>query len=370
MLADHAAAALDWGKRARALGEKLGRDDVVCAVLNNMGSVQRWENLPEARRLLTQSLDMALANDWHEHAAHAYTYLGCGEVELHDLDAGIATLTAGVAYCAERDLDTLRLYMKGWLARACLIRGQWTLAQHEASAVLGDDLATALASFQATDTIARLRLRRGDPAISEAVAELEAFLVSGREFQRLMPFATLAAERAWITGERGDAALALLADARALSAGATASTDIAFWSHILSGSAIDWDERAGDCAKAGMPFEQAVALLQGNEASGRKALALFEHLGASAAADHARHVLAERGIRGPRKSTLANAAGLTTRELSVLRLLADGLSNKAIATSLGISPKTVDHHVSAIIGKLGAQSRGHAVAIAGAQGLF
>ena len=81
-------------------------------------------------------------------------------------------------------------------------------------------------------------------------------------------------------------------------------------------------------------------------------------------------MLAERSISGPCKSTLANAAGLTTRELSVLRLLANGLSNKAIATLLGISPKTVDHHVSAIIGKLGAQSRGHAVAIAVTQGLF
>ena len=149
-----------------------------------------------------------------------------------------------------------------------LSEAQHLLAQRQASAVLGDKLATALARFQATDTIARLRLRRGDPAISEAVAELETFLVSGREFQRLMPFATLAVERAWITGERSYAALAQPAEARSRSPAASVSTDIAFWSHVLGGSAIELDELANDCAKARMPFEQAIALLQGKEGQG------------------------------------------------------------------------------------------------------
>ena len=74
--------------------------------------------------------------------------------------------------------------------------------------------------------------------------------------------------------------------------------------------------------------------------------------------------------RGPRPSTRRNEARLTARELEVLRLLADGLRNAAIAERLFLSPRTVDHHVSAILRKLDVQSRGEAVAEAGRLGLL
>jgi DNA-binding CsgD family transcriptional regulator len=54
------------------------------------------------------------------------------------------------------------------------------------------------------------------------------------------------------------------------------------------------------------------------------------------------------------------AHGLTAREADVLGLLRDQLSNAQIAERLRISPKTVDHHVSSILAKLGVRSRGEA----------
>jgi len=78
-----------------------------------------------------------------------------------------------------------------------------------------------------------------------------------------------------------------------------------------------------------------------------------------------------RGIpRGPRPSTKENAAGLTNRQMDVLALMSDGFANAEIAERLFISPKTVDHHVSAILAKLDAHTRGEAVSIALHSGLI
>ena len=64
------------------------------------------------------------------------------------------------------------------------------------------------------------------------------------------------------------------------------------------------------------------------------------------------------------------AEELTPREAEVLQLLADGLTNKAIAQQLGISGHTVKFHVNAILGKLGVQSRTEAVVQATRLGLL
>jgi DNA-binding NarL/FixJ family response regulator len=61
---------------------------------------------------------------------------------------------------------------------------------------------------------------------------------------------------------------------------------------------------------------------------------------------------------------------LTDREVQVLSLLAEGLSNKAIAARLGISDQTVKFHVASIAGKLGAHNRTEAVRIGVRRGLI
>ena len=101
-------------------------------------------------------------------------------------------------------------------------------------------------------------------------------------------------------------------------------------------------------------------------------LVVFERLGARPAFEMLKARLQALGVkgipRGPRPATRRNPAGLSNRELEVLALLAEGLSNAGIAAQLSISKKTVDHHVSALLGKLGAASRAEALAIARCQG--
>ena len=62
--------------------------------------------------------------------------------------------------------------------------------------------------------------------------------------------------------------------------------------------------------------------------------------------------------------------GLTPREAAILTLIAEGLSNAEIAERLRTSPKTVEHHVGAILAAFDAPSRLRAVQIAREQGVF
>ena len=120
--------------------------------------------------------------------------------------------------------------------------------------------------------------------------------------------------------------------------------------------------------RLGCPYEEAIALAELGEAGAlRTAHEQLRSLGATrAVAIVARRLreLGERVPRGPRLKTDANPAGLTAREVEVLGLLAEGLRNAEIAERLVISPRTVDHHVSAILRKLEVGSRSKAVAAA------
>jgi DNA-binding NarL/FixJ family response regulator len=111
----------------------------------------------------------------------------------------------------------------------------------------------------------------------------------------------------------------------------------------------------------------------GDDKDLRLALGEFQRLGAQPAAAIVARRLRDRGARGlprgPRPATRSNPAHLTAREVEVLGLLVDGLRNAEIADRLFLSVKTVDHHVSAILRKLGVRTRGAAAAAAVTQGL-
>jgi len=136
---------------------------------------------------------------------------------------------------------------------------------------------------------------------------------------------------------------------------------------------------AGDFAGAaaiwvelGMPYERALALMHGGPADQLEALEVFETLGASAVAARLRRTLRASGVSVPRgkgRQTRRHVAGLTARQAEVLELLGEGLANLEIADRLFISPRTAEHHVSAVLDKLDVATREEAVAQARIDGL-
>ena len=135
----------------------------------------------------------------------------------------------------------------------------------------------------------------------------------------------------------------------------------------------DWRAAAAEWDARRCPYPRAEALAGGDAEATAEALRIFDAFGAVVRARRLRSDLRDRGLRvprGPRPSTAADPTGLTARQLEVLGLLADGLSNAQIAARLTVSAKTVDHHVSAVLGKLGVPTRGLAAAAARNRGLI
>lgn len=123
----------------------------------------------------------------------------------------------------------------------------------------------------------------------------------------------------------------------------------------------EWRQAAALWQALGCPFDQALALARSGDVQDLTAAAgIFDAIKAHAAAARCRATLRARGAQAPRapgSATRSHPGGLTRREAEVAELLAQGLSDSAIAERLVISRRTAEHHVSSILAKAGVRSR-------------
>ena len=385
MLAQEYERAIHWGGKAIAIATALGDDMILAHALNNVGTAE-LQSGDRTSDKLARSLQISLAKGFQEHAARAYTNLGTEAVREADYEKALRYLDEGIAWCRDRDLDSWVLYMSAWRARTDLETESWDRAVETARAVLDHRGGSPITRITALVVLARVLARRGEAIAAEPLLD-EANELATRtgEFQRIAPVTAARAEAAWLTGrleQVTDAVAAVLHSGEALRE-PWSRGELAYWlwragalaeapSEIALPYALQisgqWREAAAAFEAAKRPYEAAVALCDGDDAAQlQHAIETLERLGDATVIVNARLKLRALGVRGPRLSTRANPAGLTTRELEILELVDQGLRNADIATRLYLSAKTVDHHVSSILSKLGARTRGEAARMYRAQ---
>ena len=227
-----------------------------------------------------------------------------------------------------------------------------------AEAVLARPELPGITAISALAALGRVLVRRGDPAALALLDRAHDLAHKTGELMRIAPVALARAEARWLAGDR-EGCRAELEPAVALTASQHSPWthgELSLWRWFAGAQdaappecpavierqiAGDWRAAAQAWEQLGCPYEQALALAAGDEPALRAALTILEQLGASpAVALVQRRMRAQRlsGIpRGPRQSTQVNPAQLTTRQIEVLRLLAEGLHNEAIAQRLFIS---------------------------------
>jgi DNA-binding CsgD family transcriptional regulator len=384
MNAEDREGALAWGTQAIELAHRLDELEVLCHALINVGAIELLSGASEGRQTLERGLELARDAGLEEHAGRAFCALVWAALRRRSYPLARRYLEDGIEYCSEREFDIWRLYLFAQRARLELDEGRWDEATATAELVLRDTRTRQPSRIIALVVLGLVRTRRGDPGSQGPLDEASALADPTDALQHIGPAAAARAEAAWLEGKR-DAVAGATEDALRLAVRYQAPWligELCYWRwragltpECAPGAAEpyalqitgDWARAAEVWEEIGCPYEAALALSTADDEDAlRRALREFQQLGARPAATVVSRALRKRGARGlprgPRPATRRNPANLTSRELDVLRLVAQGLRNAEIAERLFLSTKTVDQHVGAVLRKLGAHTRSEASA--------
>jgi DNA-binding CsgD family transcriptional regulator/tetratricopeptide (TPR) repeat protein len=378
MLAEDSEPAFSWGERALELATRLGDDGTRAHALVNIATAKINLDPDQGGALLEAHAFADAAGEWHE-AARALDNLSISLLCWVRPDEALRYAEQAVAYAEEHEVLIIASHAAAVGAWLKLRAGDWA----EAERLMLQEIESGRIVRLLTKTVlAELAVRRGDPDARERLAELAGEAERTGELQRIVPVLELATERALTAGE----AMPIERFER-LSAMPTSGVRAGrFGSRVAAWAAIaglelevdpplsaphaamlrrDWRAAADAFGAAGWSYDRGLMLsLLDDEEALAEALEVARDLGAEPLTRRVLERMRELGLRipqGPREATRANPAGLTARQLEVLELLTEGLTNAEIAERLVVSQRTAEHHVAAVLMKLGASSRREAV---------
>ncbi|HET9224083.1 MAG TPA: AAA family ATPase [Roseiflexaceae bacterium] len=371
MFSQDTAEAIAWGEKAIALAERFQDYETLAMADNVIGYAQIVFDYEQGRQCLERSLAVARQAGLELRIANAYANLGSASGEVYQFLRAERDLSEGIAFTLERDLDAARLYMQAWLALTHLHLGHWSEAADVAASLLDCPGVSAISRIVALVAIGRLRARRGDPGVAEALDEALELAEQTGHLQRLGPVRIARAEAAWLAGDR----VRLAVESQAVYDLAVAKRhpwfagELSFWRWRAGDRASlsawmahpfvrqiegDWRAAASEWEQLGCPYEQAIALMDGDHAAQLLALEIYNQLGALPAAEMVQQKL--RAIPERRREREI-FGGLTARERVVATLIAQGKSNREIAAAMTVHVKTIETYVTRILNKLDFDSR-------------
>jgi DNA-binding CsgD family transcriptional regulator len=384
MLDEDAEATSLWANRAIAIATRVDDVEASIAATATLGVMEVLCGSPGGSTRLDEALRVARDEGFESHVGRTYVLAAMAASRQRSLRRMRQLVEPGLTYCEERDLEAwgdILLAMRAWLE---LEEGRWDTAGATVRQVLARNC--ILSSTQANIILGLLRARRGDPDPWTPLHEARSVAERTGQLWWTSQVAAACAETAWLEGKRETVA-SVTGETFELARARGAPWPLAELAHWRTqvGLAVtepeevrgpfalqlrgEWARAAEEWDAAGCPYEAALARSAGDTEAQRRALDELTRLGARPAASIVARRLRARGVRGiargPRASTQRNPARLTSRELEVLELVAEGLQNAEIAGRLFVSKRTVDHHVSAILRKLDVRSRGEAVSVAG-----
>jgi len=380
LLAHDSHRAIELSSRAIAIARETGHAGALSHALNNYGSALMYRGGLDGMSELVEAGEVAMAVNDIENAARASVNLVWSLLDEYRLDDAEVHLDRAREIAERAEFIGFVIYQQMEQARLDLARGRWD----DALAVIDPLPEPPHAVCVALTVAGTVRLRRGEDGVDEVLDEAKALADQLGELQRSGPVAVARAEAALL---RGDLAAvrdiarpvyeeAVRRDAATLRAELgdllrrSGDEDVDIPEHEAFPAAVqargDWRHAAELWREAGAPYHEAVALSESpDDADQLDALAILDRLGAVPLARRIRADLRERGVkgvpRGPSTTTRRNPEGLTERQVVVLQLMSEGLTNAAIADRLIVSVRTVDSHVAAVLAKLGVQSRQDAV---------
>jgi DNA-binding CsgD family transcriptional regulator len=366
---------------ARELAHRVGRPDLESLCLNYRGLVRAHHDGADGAPDLREAVAIAVAHGCHEAAARAYINFGELLQATGRWAEFVEVVEAGAAYIREFGIWQ-HAQLSGVQQHLLQMRhGDWDVAEQGLRRLV-DESSRSVFDVHRLPTLGRLLARRGREEAEQVLERAWQHASQQRAPIGMARSAIGLVEWAWLNDRPDRARRAAEAVLPWMQGGAWNNLRGELMRYLARGGIApdpfpgcpepwaaglrgDWRAAAGAWQEICDPYERALELTESPSAEPAfEGLRVLDDLGA-AAAPLVRRRLRERGLRPPppRRPTRGRShpAGLTDREVDVLDLVTQGETNAEIAAKLVLSVRTVDHHVSSILGKLGARTRREAV---------